>query len=155
MEGLRPVGGLFCMTLAAALALIATGAVHGWTGRAQAAEPRFPFDQELLFETAPIPPAKRKPSITVSTRGMATLDLWCKSVTGQVELSDVAIRIMPGPLPEAMPQFMSPGQCTPQRMAADESFLASLAAVSGWQRRGEAVVLTGSGTPLKFYLSTH
>jgi hypothetical protein len=154
MEGLRPVGGSFCMMLAA-LAMIATGIVHGWTGRAQAAEPRFPFDQELLLETAPIPPAKRKPSITVSTRGMATLDLWCKSVSGQVELSDVAIRIVPAPLPEAMPQFMSPGQCTPQRMAADESLLASLAAVSGWQRRGEAVVLTGTGTPLKFYLSTH
>jgi hypothetical protein len=58
-------------------------------------------------------------------------------------------------LPEALPQFMSPGQCTPQRMAADESLLATLAAVTAWQRQGEALVLNGPAAALKFYLSTH
>ena len=73
----------------------------------------------------------------VSANGGATIDLWCKTVQSRVDVSDTAIRVEPGPLPDALPQYMSDGQCTPERMQADQSTLAEMAQVTGW--RGAAI----------------
>jgi META domain len=120
----------------------------------RAAGPEFPFDQILLLDAAPMRPAKRKPSLTVALNGSAIVDLWCKTVDARVEVSDTAITIAPAALPEALPDGMANGQCTPERMRVDDASLAALSQVDGWRRQGGALVLTGPAT-MRFYLSTN
>jgi len=114
----------------------------------------FPFDQELILDTAPMPPAKRVPVLTVEPNGNATIDLWCKTVRAQVEFSDTAIRIEPAPLPDALPQYMSRDQCTPERISADSVDASALAQVTAWRREGNAVVLSGP-TMMRLQRSSH
>jgi heat shock protein HslJ len=114
----------------------------------------FPFDQEMLLDAAPMPPAKRVPVLTVAADGEATIDLWCRTVTARVTISGSAIHIEPAPLPEALPQYMSDGQCTPERMQADADTLAALAQATSWRLNGDAVLLNGAA-PLRFVLSSH
>jgi META domain len=114
----------------------------------------FPFDQEMLLDAAPMPPAKRVPVLTVAADGEATIDLWCKTVAAHVTISGGAIHIEPGPLPEALPQYMSDGQCTPERMQADADMLVALAQVTNWRLNGDAVLFSGA-IPLRFVLSSH
>jgi len=120
---------------------------------AMAAE-RFPYDQDLLLNAARVGHAERVPILNVSADGRATIDLWCRTVWGRVQLSDTAIRIELGPLPQGLPRYQVDGQCTPRRMAADNDTLAALAQVSGWHRRGDRVTLSGP-TTLRFRVSDH
>lgn len=123
------------------------------SGLATAAD-LFPFDQELLLDAAPMRPAKRMPILTVEPNGNAKIDLWCRTVPARVEISDATIKIEAGQLPEDLPAMQSAGQCTPERMQADEEMLASLVQVTGWRREGERVVLEGS-KELKFRAGDH
>jgi heat shock protein HslJ len=123
-------------------------------GYCEAATTEFPFDRILMLDAAPMRPAKRKPSLTVATNGSVTIDLWCKSVEGRVEIADTAIKIVAAPLPEAMPDMMANGQCTPERMRADAGLLNALSQVDAWRRQGSAVMLSGP-TTLRFYPSTN
>jgi hypothetical protein len=123
------------------------------SGLATAAD-QFPFDQELVLDAAPMRPAKRMPILTVEPNGHAKIDLWCRTVPARVEISDATIKIEAGPLPEDLPAMQSAGQCTPERMQADEEMLAALVQVTGWRREGEGVVLEGS-RELKFRASDH
>ena len=123
------------------------------SGLATAAD-QFPFDQELLLDAAPMRPAKRMPILTVEPNGNAKIDLWCRTVPARVEISDAAIKIEAGPLPEDLPAMQSAGQCTPERMQADEEMLAALVQATSWRREGEGVVLEGS-KELKFRTSDH
>ena len=115
---------------------------------------QFPFDQDLLLDAAPMRPGKRMPMLNVEPNGNAQVDLWCRTVPARIEVSDMAIKVEAGPLPEGMPEMMSTGQCTPERMQADEEMLATLSQVTGWRREGEGIVLEGPKT-LKFRLSDH
>ena len=133
-------------TGAAVLFLLACGAA--------APADQFPFDQELVLDVEPMRPVKRVPILTVAPGGSATIDLWCKTVPARVEISDAAIKIEPGPLPEGLPEMMSAGQCTPERMQADEELLGALIQVTGWRREGDGIVLEGPKT-LKFRSSDH
>jgi len=110
---------------------------------------QFPFDRGLLLDAAPMRPGKRMPILAVAPDGKATIDLWCKSVTAQVELSDAGIKIEPGPLPEALPEMMGNGQCTPERMQADQDLLTAFTQVTSWRSQGSTLVLEGP-TKLKF-----
>ena len=114
----------------------------------------FPFDQTLMLDVKPMPPVKRVPILTVEPNGDATIGLWCKTVRGRVELSGDTIKIEAEPLPDSLPQYMVDGQCSDQRMAADQDTLSALAQVTGWRRQGSAVVLTGV-TQLKFRPSSN
>ena len=125
----------------------------GLVGPDRAAEP-FPFDQELVLDVRPMPPVKRVPILSVAANGEARIDLWCRTVSGRVELADRAIRIEPAPLTDTLPQYMSEGQCTPERMQADQDVLAEWAQVTDGRRQGRAVVLVGPKT-LKFEPSDH
>jgi heat shock protein HslJ len=107
-----------------------------------------------VLDAAPMRPAKRVPILSVMPDGSASIDLWCKTVTARVELSDAAIKIEPGPLPEGLPEMMSEGQCTPQRLGADADMLAALAQMTAWRMQGSALVLEGPKT-LKFRPSDH
>ena len=123
------------------------------SGLATAAD-QFPFDQELLLDAAPMRPVKRMPILTVEPNGNAKIDLWCRTVPARVEISDATIKIEAGPLPEDLPAMQSAGQCTPERMQADEEMLAALVQATSWRREGEGVVLEGS-RELKFRASDH
>jgi len=114
----------------------------------------FPFDQELLLNAARIGRVKRVPVLNVAADGRAIIDLWCRTVRGRVQLSDSSMHIEPGPLSQGLPQYMVDGQCTPERMQADNDTLVALAQVTGWQRRGGTVILTGPQT-LRFSISDH
>jgi len=118
-----------------------------------AAEP-FPFDQELLLDAAPMRPGKRMPLLTVEPNGSAKIDLWCRSVPARIEMSDTVMKIEAGPLPEGPPEMMSAGQCTDERMRADEELVAALSQITGWRRDDEGIVLEGP-KDLRFRLSEH
>lgn len=128
--------------------------MFGLAGAGQAAEAEFPFGQELLLDAAPMRPGKRMPVLTVAQDGTATIDLWCKTVSGHVELSDATIKIEPQPLPDALPQMMGNGQCSAARIQADADTLAALAQVTAWRKQGSSVILAGPVT-LKFRPATN
>ena len=115
---------------------------------------QFPFDQEFLLDAAPMRPGKRMPILLVEPNGNAKIDLWCKSVPARVEISDMTMKIEPGSLPEGLPEMLSNGQCTPERIQADQELITVLTQVTGWQRQDEGIVLLGSST-LKFRPSDH
>ncbi len=157
----RPVFGVFSRTLASAIVrcacgILAVGLAIGAVAPIHAAD-SFPFDQELVLDAAPMRPAKRMPVLTVSEDGRAKVDLWCRSVPARVQVADSAIRIETAPLPEALPQYMSAGQCSERRVQADADMLAALAQVTQWQRRGDGVVLNGPNDPkpMRFRPSSH
>jgi hypothetical protein len=118
-----------------------------------AAEP-FPFGQELLLDAAPMRPGKRMPILTVEANGEARIDLWCRTVPARVEIADMAIKIEAGPLPEALPAMQGAGQCTPERIKADEEMLASIVQVTEWRREGDTILLIGPAT-MKFRSATN
>jgi hypothetical protein len=121
---------------------------------AAASADQFPFDQELLLHAAPMRPGKRMPILTVEPNGNAKIDLWCKTVSARLEISETSIKIEAGPLPEGLPEVMSAGQCTPDRIKADEELLANFTQVTAWHRQNGGIVLVGP-MPLKFRLSDH
>lgn len=96
-----------------------------------AAADQFPFNQELLLDAAPMRPGKRMPILTVEPDGNAQIDLWCKTVSARLEISETAMKIETGPLPEGLPGMLSAGQCTPERIKADEELLADFAQSPG------------------------
>jgi hypothetical protein len=122
-------------------------------GAAAPAE-QFPFDQEILLDAAPMRPGKRMPILLVEPNGNAKIDLWCKAVSARVTISDMSMKIEPESLPEELPEMLSAGQCTPERVQADQELLATLTQVTGWQRQNGNIVLLGP-TELKFRASDH
>jgi heat shock protein HslJ len=99
-------------------------------------------------------PGKRMPALTVEPNGNAKIDLWCRTVSARMEISDAAMTIEAGPLPESPPEMMSAGQCTPERMQADEELLSTLVGITAWHPDGADIVLDGPKT-LKFRISDH
>ena len=69
---------------------------------------------------------KRMPILTVETNGDARIDLWCRTVPARVEIADMAVKIEAAPLPGDLPAMQGAGQCTPERIKADEEMLASI-----------------------------
>ena len=140
------IAGRPCFACAALVLLLTCGLA--------VAADQFPFDREMVLDAAPMRPAKRVPLLTVASNGEATIDLWCKTVTARVELTDDAITIEPGPLPEALPEMMGKDQCTAQRLRADEDLLAAITQVTAWRMEGSSLMLVGPKT-LKFRASDH
>jgi len=121
--------------------LAVTGAVT-----ALAADFEFPFDQELLLDTSPMPGSKRLPAIEVQSNGAATIDLWCANVRGRVRIDGSAISIVP--------HSADRGSCTEGRLRQDADMLSVLTQVTTWRREGNAVVLIGPQT-LRYRVSSH
>lgn len=148
MTSLRPfLGGLRLVRNVVLAALLLSPVV------ATAAD-EFPFDQELILEAKRIGNVKRLPILTVEPNGNAVIDLWCRTVPGRVQVTDSAIKIEAAPLPEELPSMMVTGQCSPERMQADQDLLAALAQATEWRRQGGAVVLDGPAA-LRFRASSH
>jgi len=131
----------------AAILVLLTG------GSGMAAEP-FPFDRDLLLDAAPMRPGKRMPLLTVEPNGNARIDLWCRTVQARMEISDAAVKIEAGPLPEGQPEMMSAGQCTSERLQADRELLAALSQVTAWRWADKGIMLEGPKA-LRFRPSDH
>jgi hypothetical protein len=114
----------------------------------------FPFDQEMIMEAERIGNVKRLPILTVEPDGKAVIDLWCKSVPARVQLTGSAIQIEAAPLPAELPSMMAPGQCSPERLQADQDLLAAITKVTGWRQQNGMLVLTGPAT-MRFHASSH
>jgi hypothetical protein len=142
------VGWISLRGAVAAICLLLTYGVG-----APAAEP-FPFGQELLLDAAPIRPGKRMPILTVEANGEARIDLWCRTVQARVEITDMAMKIEAAPLPEELPAEQGAGQCTPERVKADEETLASIVQVTEWRREDDVILLIGPAT-IKFRPATN
>lgn len=119
-----------------------------------AAAAEFPYDQQLMLDVAPMGKVRRVPSVTISNDGTAQLELWCRTASAQVTLNANAIQIVPAPLPEALPQYMSDGQCSAERVAADADLLAALSQVTNWQTARGVITLVGPSV-LRFRASDH
>lgn len=145
------------MGLTARRSLIAAGfagLVLGTAGAVAAQD--FPMGQVLVLEAPRIGQVKRVPVMTIEADGRGTIDLWCKTVPALFEVSGAQVRIQTAPLPEALPLYMSSGQCSPERMQADVDLLTTLTQASEWQRQGDRIALMGpDGAPLRFRLSSH
>jgi hypothetical protein len=114
----------------------------------------FPYDRQLMLDVAPMGKVRRVPSVTISDDGTARIELWCKTAMAQVALNTNAIQIVPAPLADALPQYMSDGQCSPERIAADLDLLNALSQVTSWQAAGGVVTLSGQSV-LRFRPSDH
>ena len=123
--------------LLAAVSLIA-GAVY--------AQSEFPFEQDLILDVQPMKGSKRVPVMEIDNNGMALVNLWCDRMQGRAEVSGGSITITPVAREGA--------SCPPDRAKADEDMIEALQQVTGWQRSGSTVVLTGAQT-LKFRLPTN
>ena len=141
-------------TAVSALIIVAV-LLNGLTSVRAAGE--FPYDAVLLLDVAPMRPLKRVPILTVAADGSATIELWCRTANARVQIADNTIKIDAAPLPEALPQYMSTGQCSDDRMRADTETLDALTQATEWRRRGDGVELIGpdSQKPLRFRASSH
>jgi hypothetical protein len=149
MMSMRPFARRSMMTAAFSLLTLAL-----CSGAAPAQQ--FPFDQVLVLDAPRIGPLKRVPVLTIGADGRTTVDLWCKTVPALFEVNGAEVRIQAAPLPEALPLYMSSGQCSPERMQADAELLGQLTQASEWQRQGDRVTLSApGGAPLRFRLSSH
>lgn len=119
-------------------ASVALFALVGLVTTALAGESRFPFDQQLLLDSAPLHGSKRIPSIEVGSNGAAAIDLWCGSGNGHVALDGPSITIIPHSVNER--------PCAPDRAARDSALLDSLSQVTTWRRDGDGIVLIGPQT---------
>ena len=104
---------------------------------------QFPFDQEFLLDAAPMRPGNACRSCSLSQTAMQRLIFGANLCPRAIEISDMTMKIEAGPLPEGLPDMLSAGQCTPERMQADQELLATLTQVTGWQRENEGIVLLG------------
>lgn len=113
---------------------------------AVASEGAFPFDRELMLDTAPMRGSKRIPILEIAENGTASIQLWCASVRGQANVGADSITIVAGEAP--------PAQCAPERQSCDENLLAVLAQATNWRRRGDVIELLGA-TTLRFRLMSN
>jgi len=113
---------------------------------ATAAAAEFPFERELLLEAKPLPGSKRVPMLEIRREGRASIDLWCKSGDGRVEVSGDTVKITI--------EATKVESCTPERAERDEALAAALAAVTQWRMEDNVLVLIGP-TELRYVLSSH
>ncbi|MBV9346935.1 MAG: hypothetical protein JOZ70_14075 [Pseudolabrys sp.] len=122
------------------------GMLAAGSGAALAQE--FPFNRDLLLDARPMRPGKRMPGISVAPDGSAVLDLWCRSIPARVTIGGDTVEVEAPELPAEPPAQQSAGQCTPERMAADEAMRMFLLGATNWRRKGDAVEFSGAATLL-------
>jgi len=120
--------------------------VSAWTWSAHASDGGFPFDRELMLDTAPMRGSKRIPILEIAANGAASIQLWCNDARGQASIGADTITIVAA--------AVQPGQCAAERQSRDDDLLAALGQVTGWRRRGDVIELFGAGT-LRFRLMSN
>ncbi len=111
-----------------------------------AAQPAFPFDQEMLLEVKPLPGSRRVPMLEIRSNGEAIFDLWCHSAHAGAAVSGDQIKFT----------FTSAREenCTDERLELDQTMAKALMEITHWRRENDIVVLVGP-TTFRFRISTH
>jgi hypothetical protein len=106
----------------------------------------FPYDQEMLLETKPLPGSRRVPMIEVHPGGKASVDMWCHSAVAQFTITGSDVKI----------EFVSakPENCTPERIELDQAMAKAMLEITQWRRRNDIVEFVGP-TTFRFRISTH
>jgi META domain len=125
-----------------ALAAVAIGMAAVVPAHAQT----FPFDQEMLLETRPLPGSRRVPMIEVHPNGKASVDMWCHSAVAEIAITGNEIKFT----------FVSakPENCTPERIELDQKMAKELLEITHWRRKNDIVEFVGP-TTFRFRISTH
>src|SRR5438046_815368 len=92
-------------------ALLLVSATASW------AQAQFPYEREMLLDVRPLAGSRRVPMLEFLSDGRVTVDLWCRSGTGQAEVREHSITLMPG--------TMNEGSCTPEQRERDEALAAA------------------------------
>lgn len=121
-------------------------AVGGGLAPAGAADNGFPFGHELRLDANPMIGSKRVPSMEIGANGEVVLELWCKAGGGQFSVANDTVIFIPSPMQERA--------CPPDRAAADDALLQTLAAATNWTRAGDMLTLKGA-RPLRFRINTN
>ena len=100
----------------------------------------------MTLDTPNQPGSKRLPTLEIGDNGEATLDLWCKSGTGQFSVAGNTVIFVPGPMQERA--------CSPERAAVDDDLVATLSAATNWKRQNDLVSFIGT-KPLRFHINTN
>jgi hypothetical protein len=114
------------------------------TGLASAQQ--FPFDQEMLLETKPLPGSRRVPMMEIHANGRGTVDLWCHSAVADIAVTGSEIKFT----------FVSakPENCTPERIELDQAMAKAMLEITQWRRKNDIVEFVGP-TSFRFRISTH
>jgi len=125
-----------------ALAAVAIGMAAVVPAHAQT----FPFDQEMLLETRPLPGSRRVPMMEVHPNGKASVDMWCHSAIAEIAITGNEIKFT----------FVSakPENCTPERVELDQKMAKELLEITHWRRKNDIVEFVGP-TTFRFRISTH
>jgi heat shock protein HslJ len=126
--------------------LVLTAVAPALVHRAAAAQDVFPFNEELLLDTRPMPGSKRIPTLDIRADGAVLIDLWCNTVQGQLVVAENTITVLTGPKTNRT--------CTPEREQGDQKMLSVLEQVTNWRREGDALVLVGPQS-LRFHRATN
>lgn len=110
------------------------------------AQETFPFSSELTLDAAPMRGSKRIPNLEIGRNGEVIIELWCKGARGQFSVANESVVFVPGPVEDR--------GCPPDRAAADDALLATLAEATSWRRQGDTLVLDGA-RPLRFRLNAN
>ena len=127
--------------------VIAVCIAGSFAGAAPAQESGFPFDSELVLDTAPMRGSRKIPNMDVAADGAIAMEMWCNRVEGQFVVAADTVTVLTGQQTQR--------QCPPERLAGDEQLLAALAQVTGWRRHGDTLELLGGQRPLKFRVPTN
>ena len=111
------------------------------------AQSQFPYDSELILDTAPMRGSKRIPNMDVDPKGAIALEMWCNRVEGQFVVAADTVTVLTGQATQR--------QCPAERAQGDERLLAALSQVTTWRRRGDTLELIGGPQTLKFKLPTN
>jgi heat shock protein HslJ len=112
-----------------------------------AQEQQFPFDSELILDTAPMRGSRKIPNMDVTANGGIILEMWCNRIEGQFVVAADTVTVLTGQPTQR--------QCPPERLEGDESLLAALTQVTNWRRNGDILDLLGPARPLRFRLPTN
>jgi hypothetical protein len=134
------------VTVSAALRGIGAGAVLLGLFIMPVGAQEFPYDQEMLLETKPLPGSRRVPMMEVHPGGKASVDLWCHSAVAQLAITGSEVKF----------EFVSakPENCTPERIDLDQKMAKALLEVTSWRRQNDIVEFIGP-TTFRFRISTH
>jgi heat shock protein HslJ len=102
------------------------------------AQNEFPFDSELILDTAPMRGSKRIPNMDVAASGAIALEMWCNRIEGQLVVAADTVTVMTGQATQR--------DCPPERAQGDADLIAALTEVTNWRRQGDTLVLIGPRT---------
>jgi len=125
---------------------LAALAASAFSANRACADDGFPFGFEMTLDAAPQPGSKRIPTLEIGDNGEATLDLWCKTGSGQFSVAGNTVIFVPGQLRDR--------GCPPARAQADDELVAALSEAATWKRHGDLVSFIGS-KPLRFRINTN